>query len=91
MSKVNFKKVTKIPKKIEVAFYVREPAYNQIESNVSWTCPKDNKDFVDPHYRCRSCEYFVRLHEDIYGIPVIGCKFPKNPHQTILKDEGAVE
>jgi len=27
MSKVNFKKVTKIPKKIEVAFYTRESTY----------------------------------------------------------------
>jgi len=86
MSKVNFKNTPKHPKKVKVEFYTRKRVYKQIEPNVSWTCPKDNKNFVDPHYRCRDCEFFVRLHEDICGLPVIGCNYPE-----ILKAEDTKE
>ena len=77
MSRVNFKNTPKHATKVKVEFYSRKRSYRQIEPNVSWSCPKDNKDFVDPHYRCRDCDFFVRLHEDVFGLTVIGCEYPE--------------
>jgi len=65
-------------------------SYTQIAPKYYWVCPEDNKKFEDPQYKCRYCENFVRFHTDnISGLDlVIGCKFHKDPHQTILKDGG---
>ena len=64
--------------------------YRQIEPEYLWTCPKDGKKFPDPQHKCRECEYFVRFHTDnISGLDlVIGCKFPEDPNQTVLKYGG---
>ena len=66
--------------------------YRYIDPEYIWTCPENGKKFNDPQYKCRDCEHFARFHTDYGGLDmIIGCKFPKDPNQTVLKNGGKEE
>ena len=45
----------------------------EVKPDVFYVCPDDKKKFNDPQYKCRYCDKFFRLKQDIFGLDVIAC------------------